>query len=146
MVSKLGPVAMAWYRMKINAWQDLQSHSIRRSEILGLMPFSQFLNFYLLFGLFIYLLLFLNLFWNFGLVSQSQFFLWIQVDCVQLLTPLTPKGPRAFFSKKHPKSAISRSRSSNEFFNTFLNFQTVGSCPTLLKEHVQNLTTRIVRL
>jgi hypothetical protein len=37
--------------------------------------------------------------------------------------PLTPKGPRVFFSKKRSIYAISSSRSPNEIFSTFLHFQ-----------------------
>jgi hypothetical protein len=35
---------------------------------------------------------------------------------------LNPKGPRGVFLKKCSKSAISSSRSPNEFFFTFLHF------------------------
>jgi hypothetical protein len=67
--------------------------------------------------------------------------------------PLTPKGPRGVFLQKRSKSAISSSRSANEFFFTFFHFfslLTVGSCTRLLGEHVQkvsrHLIARIVRL
>jgi hypothetical protein len=63
---------------------------------------------------------------------------------------LTPKGPRGVFLQKRSKSAISSSRSPNEFFFHFFALPTVGSCTRLLREHVQkvsqHLTARIVRL
>jgi hypothetical protein len=38
------------------------------------------------------------------------------------LEVLTPKGPRGVFLQKRSKSAISSSRSPNEFFFTFFTF------------------------
>jgi hypothetical protein len=56
---------------------------------------------------------------------------------------LTPKGPRSVFLQKCSKSAISSSRSSNEFFFQFFAFLTIGSCTRLLGEHVQKVSKNL---
>jgi hypothetical protein len=49
---------------------------------------------------------------------QVNFVVFIIKDKV----PLTPKGLRGVFSKKHSKTAVSSSRSPAEFFFIFLHF------------------------
>jgi hypothetical protein len=54
-----------------------------------------------------------------------------------------------FFSKNTPKLPFLAEEAQMNFFNFFFALSIVGSCPRLLREHVQNisqnLTTRIVR-
>jgi hypothetical protein len=68
---------------------------------------------------------------------------------IKVVVHLTLKRPRPFFSKNTPNLPFLTQEAQMIFFD-FLALLTVGSCPTLLGEHVQNvlqkLTARIVRL
>jgi hypothetical protein len=67
----------------------------------------------------------------------------------KILSNLTPKGPRVFFSKNAPNLPFLAQEEKMKFFSLFA-FSTIGSCTRLLGEHVKkvsrHLTTRIVRL
>jgi hypothetical protein len=62
---------------------------------------------------------------------------------------LTRKGLRPFFSKNTPNLPF-LAKEAQTFFKNFFALSTIGSCPRLLRKHVQKvlqkLTARIVRL
>jgi hypothetical protein len=73
--------------------------------------------------------------------------LWVSLEFEE---SITPKGPRGVFLQKRSKSAISSSRSPNDFIFHFFVLSSIGSCTRVLGEHVQkvlrHLTAPIVRL